>query len=106
VSLSAAQKITACLWFECGALEAAQFYTSLFDGSSIDEIHHERSDKPSDREGEVPLVGFILAGQRHQEINGGPHDRFNDAISLSASREDQAEVDRLWAALDAAAEGP
>jgi hypothetical protein len=34
-------------------------------------------------------------------LNGGPHDKFNDAISLSVACKDQAEVDRLWDALTA-----
>lgn len=95
------QKITPCLWFASHALEAARFYTSVFPGSSIDEIHHAKADTPSAREGDVLLVGFTLAGQRYQALNGGPHEDFNDAISLSVSCDDQAEVDRLWTALTA-----
>ena len=34
-------------------------------------------------------------------LNGGPHEKFNDAISLSVDCEDQAEVDRFWDALTA-----
>jgi predicted 3-demethylubiquinone-9 3-methyltransferase (glyoxalase superfamily) len=37
----------------------------------------------------------------YQALNGGPHDQFNDAISLSVTCKDQAEVDRLWDALTA-----
>jgi predicted 3-demethylubiquinone-9 3-methyltransferase (glyoxalase superfamily) len=44
-------------------------------------------------------VEFTLAGLSYQGLNGGPHDPFNDAISLSVSCKDQAEVDRLWGAL-------
>ena len=46
-------------------------------------------------------MDFTLAGKRHQVLNGGPHDPFNDAISLSVLCKDQAEVDRLWDALTA-----
>jgi predicted 3-demethylubiquinone-9 3-methyltransferase (glyoxalase superfamily) len=49
----------------------------------------------------VLLIEFTLTGQRYQALNGSPHDKFNDAISLSVRCEDQAEVDRLWTALSA-----
>lgn len=99
--MSDQQRITPCLWFESQALEAARFYTSVFPCSSIDEIHRAKADTPSGREGDVLLVGFTLAGQRYQALNGGPHDAFNDAISLSVSCDDQTEIDRLWSALTA-----
>lgn len=95
------QKITPCLWFEGNALEAARFYTSVFPNSEIRQVHNARSDTPGNKEGAVLLVTFTLAGQHYQALNGGPHDKFNDAISLSVSCEDQAEVDRLWTALTA-----
>ena len=40
------------------------------------------------------LIPFTLAGQSYLALNGGPHEKFNDAISLSVDCEDQAEVDR------------
>ena len=42
-----------------------------------------------------------MAGQKYQALNGGPHDKFNDAISLSIDCADQAEVNRYWKALTA-----
>lgn len=95
-------KITPCLWFIANnALEAAQFYTSVFPDSAISKVHRSPADTPSGKEGTVLLVEFTLAGQRYQALNGGPHATFNDAISLSVRCEDQAEVDRLWGALTA-----
>lgn len=47
------------------------------------------------------LVEFTIGGLSYQALNGGPHDQFNDAISLSVTCQDQAEVDRLWDALTA-----
>ncbi|MEQ1578637.1 MAG: VOC family protein [Hyphomicrobium sp.] len=93
------QKITPCLWFEGNAEEAVQFYTSVFPNSSVSAVHRSRTDTPGSKEGAVLLILFTLAGQNYQALNGGPHDKFNDAISLSVDCEDQAEVDRLWAAL-------
>lgn len=95
------QKITPCLWFENQALEAAEFYTSVIPDSSIVTVQRAPADTPGPKAGAVLLVQFKLAGQNYQALNGGPHDKFNDAISLSVSCEDQDEVDRLWSALTA-----
>lgn len=93
------QEITPCLWYVGNAMEAAKFYTSVFKDSAITRVHHARSDTPGNREGDVLLVEFTLGGRPFQALNGGPHDTFNDAISLSVLCEDQAEVDRLWTTL-------
>ena len=95
------QKITPCLWFVDNAEEAVQFYTSVFLASSIDDILKARDDYPGGKEGGVPLIKFTLAGQSYLALNGGPHDAFNDAISLSVDCADQAEVDVFWSALTA-----
>jgi predicted 3-demethylubiquinone-9 3-methyltransferase (glyoxalase superfamily) len=93
--MNPAQKITPCLWFETQALEAAEFYAALFPGSSIDKVYRSPADTPGTKQGNVLLVEFTLAGQKYQALNGGPHDTANDAISLSVSCDDQAEVDKL-----------
>ncbi len=95
------QKITTCLWFEDDALEAAQFYTSLLPDSAIQDVHRSAADYPGGKTDSVLLVTFTLAGQNYQALNGGADHKFNHAISLSVICEDQAEVDRLWAALTA-----
>lgn len=95
------QKITPCLWFEGTAEEAARFYVSIFPRSSMDDVLQSAVDTPGCKAGSVLLVSFTLAGQSYLALNGGPHDSFNDAISLSVDCEDQAEVDQLWAALTA-----
>ena len=45
------------------------------------------------------VVEFTLAGSRYIALNGGPQTRFNDAVSFQIHTEDQAETDRLWAAI-------
>ncbi len=97
------QKITTFLWFAGEqALEAAQFYTSLFPGSSIDNIMRSAVETPGNAQGSVLLVSFTMAGQRYEALNGRPpHEAVSNAVSLAVSCDDQAEVDRLWQALTA-----
>ncbi len=94
-------KITPCLWFEGKALEAAEFYVSVFPNSKIRNVMRAIVDYPGGQAGGVLLVEFTLAGLDYQALNGGRHDAFNDSISLSVGCEDQAEVDRYWTALTA-----
>jgi predicted 3-demethylubiquinone-9 3-methyltransferase (glyoxalase superfamily) len=91
--------ITPNFWFDGRAEEAAAFYVSIFPDSRIDGISRSPTDNPSTKAGDVLLVSFTLAGQRFVGINGGPQFPFTEAISLEIDCEDQAEVDRYWAAL-------
>jgi len=93
--------ITPCLWFDGDAEEAAAFYVSLLPDSRIDNVMRSPADTPSGAEGSVLTVEFTLAGQRFVGLNGGPHFRFNEAVSFMVDCADQAEVDRLWDALSA-----
>jgi predicted 3-demethylubiquinone-9 3-methyltransferase (glyoxalase superfamily) len=95
------QAITPCLWFDGNAEAAVRFYASVFANSSVDDVQRSTVDYPGGKEGSVLMIKFTLAGLTYLALNGGPHDRFNDAISLSVDCEDQAEVDRLWTALTA-----
>jgi predicted 3-demethylubiquinone-9 3-methyltransferase (glyoxalase superfamily) len=95
------QTITPCLWFDGRAEEAAEFYVSVFSDSHIDGVIKSGIETPGAKAGSVILVEFTLAGAPYQALNGGPHDPFNDAISLSVTCKDQDEVDRLWDALTA-----
>lgn len=99
--MPAQQTIAPCLWFDGEAEEAAAFYVSVFPDSSIDRVTRSAVDWPGGTSGDAILVEFTLAGQRYQALNGGPHDSFNDAMSLSVNCKNQAEVDRLWEALSA-----
>jgi len=100
--------ITPFLWFDGNAEDAAQFYTSLFDDGRIEEVHRAPSGgTPSNAPGSVMVVLFTLAGQRFAALNGGPQFRFCEAVSFQIQVADQAEVDRLWAALtDGGEPGP
>lgn len=89
------QKITTYLWFDGAAEQAAEYYTTLFPDSRITHIARYGKAGPG-AEGSAMIVNFVLAGQEFIALNGGPHFRFNEAISLFVTCEDQQEVDRLW----------
>jgi predicted 3-demethylubiquinone-9 3-methyltransferase (glyoxalase superfamily) len=92
-------KIVPHLWFADKAIDAANFYVSLFTDSRVDSVTPIPADTPSGPAGSVQVVEFTLAGQQFMAINAGPLDPFNHAISFIVNCADQAEVDRLWDAL-------
>lgn len=92
-------KIHVHLWYEAQAEEAARFYASIFPHSHVESVASLQSETPCGPPGSVKVVDFVLFGQRFQAISAGPHDRFNDAISLVVSCDDQDELDRYWNAL-------
>ncbi len=49
-------------------------------------------------------VTFQLEGQEFIALNGGPHFKFTEAISLLVNCETQKEVDELWSKLTAGGE--
>jgi len=100
------QKIIPNLWFDTEAEEAANFYISVFKtGSILSKSHYTEGGM---REaGMVMTVEFELGGQRFVGINGGDQFKFNEAISLQVSCEDQDEIDYYWERLtDGGEEGP
>jgi len=93
------QKVTPCLWFDGQAEQAARYYVSLLPDSRIDRVLRSPADTPSGPAGMVLLVEFTLGGNRFTGLNGGPQFPFTEAVSFQIACENQAEVDRLWAAL-------
>jgi predicted 3-demethylubiquinone-9 3-methyltransferase (glyoxalase superfamily) len=93
------QKIVPHLWYTKEAEEAARFYTSIFPDSRIDRVTPLAAESPSGPAGSVVVVEFTLFGQSFMAMSAGPHDPFNDAISLMVSCDSQAEVDRYWNAI-------
>jgi predicted 3-demethylubiquinone-9 3-methyltransferase (glyoxalase superfamily) len=91
-------RITPNLWFDTQAMEAAEFYVSIFPNSKITDIAHYGEAGPRDA-GMVLTVEFELDGQPFTAINGGPQFTFDEAISLLVNCADQAEVDYYWDAL-------
>ena len=98
----ASQKINPCLWFDTEAEEAAKFYCSVFKNSKMGKVSRyvdegqEIHGKPA---GSVMAVEFELEGQKFAALNGGPHFKFDEAISFQVHCKDQDEVDYFWAKL-------
>ena len=97
------QKITPCLWFDRNAEEAVNHYTSIFPNSRVVTVSHY-GDAGALPKGTVLVIIFELAGQRFMALNGGPHFKFTEAISLSVSCDTQAELDAFWEKLSAGGE--
>ena len=97
-------KLAPCLWFDGNAEQAAALYVSLLPNSRVDAVHRAPADFPSGKKGDVLTVEFTLAGRPFTGLNGGPHFKFNEAVSFQIYCDDQAEVDRLTAALSAVPE--
>jgi predicted 3-demethylubiquinone-9 3-methyltransferase (glyoxalase superfamily) len=98
------QKITPFLWFDHQAEEAANIYVSMFKNSRIESIarYDEEGAKVAGRPaGSVMTVAFQLDGQDFTALNGGPHFKFTEAISLVVNCETQDEVDHFWQKLSA-----
>ena len=94
-------KVSTCLWFGKDAEMAARFYVSLVPGSSLKHILRSPGIWPGGEAGDVIMVDFTLGGQSFQGLNGGAPASYGTAASISIECSDQAEVDRLWAALTA-----
>jgi predicted 3-demethylubiquinone-9 3-methyltransferase (glyoxalase superfamily) len=97
--MASPQPITPCLWFDSQAEEAARFYTGIFKNSKIGKISRyteagrEAHGRPP---GSVMTVEFELNGQPFTALNGGPHFKFNEAVSFQIMCRDQEEVDYYW----------
>ena len=91
-------KVTPFLWYDTQAEEAAKFYVSIFPKSKILKMARYGDAGPGPK-GSVMTVEFELAGQRMIALNGGPHFKFTEAISLSVDCKDQKEVDHYWSKL-------
>ena len=91
-------RLDPALWFDTQALEAAEFYCSVFPNSRILSVARYPEGAPGPA-GEVMTVEYELDGQRLVHINGGPAFTFSEAVSLRIDCADQAEVDRYWTRL-------
>ena len=94
------QKVIPFLSFHGQAEEAARFYVSLLPDSRIERVSRSPMDTPGGAAGTVLMVEFTLAGTQYVALNA-PKFSFTEAVSFMIACADQAETDRLWAALTA-----
>lgn len=90
--------ITPCLWFDGNAEAAFAFYAGIFEDCEILDRSYYGEAGPGPK-GSVLTLTSRLRDQTFIALNGGPQFPFTPAISFFVACEDQAEVDRLWAAL-------
>jgi predicted 3-demethylubiquinone-9 3-methyltransferase (glyoxalase superfamily) len=89
--------IRTCLWFRDGrGREAAEFYCSLIPGCRVERVFHGDAGH-----GPFSVIDFTLAGVPYQILDAGPMFTLSEAVSISVATDDQAESDRLNAALTA-----
>jgi len=93
-------RISPFLWFDSNAEEAVDFYVSVFQNSRRLEEFRVPDDR-SGPKGRVLTIAFELDGQKFTALNGGPHFKFNEALSLVVRCDSQQEVDEYWEKLSA-----
>jgi predicted 3-demethylubiquinone-9 3-methyltransferase (glyoxalase superfamily) len=103
--MSRKQKITTFLWFNNNAEEAMNFYVSIFKNSKVLSVTRYGDAGPGPK-GSVMTATFQLEGQEFIALNGGPHFKFTEAISLFVNCDTQEEVDDLWTKLTAGGGAP
>ena len=90
--------VTTYLWFDREALEAAEFYVSIFPDSRILGTSYYQKDAQK-RAGEVLTVDFELFGRPFAGLNAGPDHPHSPAVSFQVYCDTQDEVDALWGSL-------
>lgn len=105
------QKIIPNLWFDGNALEAAEFYVSVFPESKIISTTNYPTSKEEgladfqlELAGKALTVEFELSGQRYTAINAGPEFKFTEAVSFAVFCKDQDEIDYFWSRLSSVPE--
>lgn len=92
------QKVVPHLWFDTQAVEATNFYCSIFHNSQINNVTTLHG-TPS---GDCDIVSFNLAGHEFMAISAGPYFQLNPSISFmlnfdpSQDENAQQHLNELW----------
>ncbi|MDO9434859.1 VOC family protein [Hydrogenophaga sp.] len=87
-----------CLWYDGGAVAAANFYAKTFPDSAVGHILRAPG-IPDGKQTDVLRVEFTVAGMHCVGLNGGSQVKHNEAFSFQIVTDDQNETDRLWNAI-------
>ncbi len=100
MAIASSQKISTFLMFEGDAEAAMTFYVSLFDDAEVVAVSRYGADGPG-APGTVRQATFALAGRQFMCIDSPAEHAFTftPAMSLFVQCADEAELDRLYAAL-------
>lgn len=88
------------------AEEAMNFYVSIFDDAKVGTVARYGQDTGPAQANSLMFADFMLAGQWFAAMDSGVEQNFtfNEAISLSVTCKDQAEIDYFWGKLSAVPE--
>lgn len=92
------QRISPHFWFDREAIEAAEFYTSIFPNSKV-TFETQIRGTPS---GDCDIVGFEIMGFEFQAISAGPLFKPNPSISImvnfdpSQDKDARNRIDEVW----------
>jgi predicted 3-demethylubiquinone-9 3-methyltransferase (glyoxalase superfamily) len=94
-TLQSFPRVTPFLWFDSNAEEAVDFYLGIFKNSRrLGEFRNPDNNKAP--QGSILTITFELDGQKFTALNGGPHFKFNEAVSFVVRCDTQQEVDYYW----------
>ncbi|MCL2423872.1 MAG: VOC family protein [Micrococcales bacterium] len=103
------QRIVPNIWFDHTAVEAAEFYVSVFPDARVVDTQHYPTQGLPDFQAEMAglplMVELELAGYRLVAINAGPQFPLNPSVSFivnfdpSVDPQARDHLDQMWAAL-------
>ena len=96
------QRITPFLWFDTQAMDAANFYASVFKNARVKtstKYTAEGAAGAGMQQGSIMTVNFELEGQEFTAINGGPVFQISPSISFMVNCRTEEKVNDLWSKL-------